>query len=522
MQTLSQAKDRKDKILNKLYKRRVEIDFSRKSSLSSHKPIASSLTCCRYCGDIFVDGNQQLLTCRAATPSIDYRGRYEQRHASLPIWSLTNHLKALHVHGMTWEAIYWYVWSACVVFQVDDYMVSAWETDKYSLTEDVMILRRKYVKRLPRNMIIDEHFIYRLYDRYSYRGLQIDETAAVVSIGKEQELETGKRIEKYRMKISSSVITCPASITPSLNPLRPVYLLTAEIYDLVATQWKLFQDTTNREIISKVNVITTDSSKLSRDLFDFMGAIWNEKSSERHKDVDIMNAERGRKLSPTMNHASLTRNRSKSKSRIEVDDCASSSAQDRRSRSSSAGRRRKSSSIKTSSSMKTGQKKSLTTSTTTVTVPTVLREMSDEVFQFFSSSQGLAHGIWLHAKLPLQLHPASFHEALRLAYSSAPSLQAVASDTSSSDQAQVQIDYKKLEWILDIIREYDEKRMDAYERFLVSRRSSEGRNFTQQFAHLIDGKTKSQNKTKTKVPAIVIDGEYYRDKGRKPFDRGFS
>ena len=44
--TLANTKDRKDKILNKLYKRRVELDFSRKSGARGEELIAASLTCC--------------------------------------------------------------------------------------------------------------------------------------------------------------------------------------------------------------------------------------------------------------------------------------------------------------------------------------------------------------------------------------------------------------------------------------------------------------------------------------------
>ena len=49
--TLALTRDRKDKILNKLYKRRVELDFSRKAgSRGGTRSIAASLTCCMHCG----------------------------------------------------------------------------------------------------------------------------------------------------------------------------------------------------------------------------------------------------------------------------------------------------------------------------------------------------------------------------------------------------------------------------------------------------------------------------------------
>jgi len=163
VQTLSETKDRKDKILTKLYKRRVELDFSRKGSTAriggatgvpnsnnmngSNAPavttrtIAASLTCCRHCGLVYLDNYVSLLTCRASPPSIDFRGQLASRHAAIVGWSLTSYLKALHSGGMGWDAIYWHVWAACVVFRVDNVMISALEVDRYTVEPDGLLIR---------------------------------------------------------------------------------------------------------------------------------------------------------------------------------------------------------------------------------------------------------------------------------------------------------------------------------------------------------------------------------------------
>ena len=131
-QILAQSRDRKDKILNKLYKRRVEIDFSRKGGgtsrtsttstgtgfgQSSNRAIAASLTCCRNCGMVYLECFVSELTCRKANTVVDYRGGLVRRHSAIAGWSLTAYLKNLHVAGMSWEAIYWHVWAACIVMR---------------------------------------------------------------------------------------------------------------------------------------------------------------------------------------------------------------------------------------------------------------------------------------------------------------------------------------------------------------------------------------------------------------------
>jgi hypothetical protein len=147
---LSEVRDRKDKVLSKLYKRRVELDFSRKGSASkpssvgnpSGRTIAASLTCCRYCGNVYLENYGTVLLCRKSIPSIDFRGRLASRHASIPNWSLTSYLKTLHAGGMGWEAIYWHVWAACIVLRVDDVVFSSLEVDRYNVEPDGLLIRR--------------------------------------------------------------------------------------------------------------------------------------------------------------------------------------------------------------------------------------------------------------------------------------------------------------------------------------------------------------------------------------------
>ena len=156
--------------------------------LAGVRSIASSLTCCQHCGFVYLENSDDTLVCTEAQPYIDFRGKMCYRHVSIPNWSLTGYLKALHaggkkqavLHGMfmhmfcfpliflpslleiygeirmntlpsvsslisptfigmTWEAIYWHVWAACQVFRVGDFSISALETDKYQVMQPSLL-----------------------------------------------------------------------------------------------------------------------------------------------------------------------------------------------------------------------------------------------------------------------------------------------------------------------------------------------------------------------------------------------
>ena len=210
---LTETKDRKDKILTKLYKRRVELDFSRKGGTTkniitsvvatttninisctsashsysngssnnlnskdqlkdntddnnnnnnsnsekkdstatsttttnngSFRTIAASLTCCYHCGMVYLENYVDYLHCKNSPSNIDFRGRLTSRHAAINGWSLTAYLKALHNGGMGWDAIYWHVWGACIVFRVDNVIVSALEVDRYTIESDGLIIKAR-------------------------------------------------------------------------------------------------------------------------------------------------------------------------------------------------------------------------------------------------------------------------------------------------------------------------------------------------------------------------------------------
>ena len=84
------------------------------------------------------------LACRKAPITIDFRGQSDRRHYPITAWSLTAYLKSLHAGNMGWDAIYWHVWAACIVFSADNFMISALEVDRYSVEPDCLTVRRRY------------------------------------------------------------------------------------------------------------------------------------------------------------------------------------------------------------------------------------------------------------------------------------------------------------------------------------------------------------------------------------------
>ncbi len=138
---MASTRDRKDKLLNKLYKRRVEIDFSRKgNSKTGVKSIASSLTCCQNCATVYLDLHVSSLICKKSAPVIDFRGKLVKRHQAVADWSLTAYLKSLHAASMSWEAIYWHVCGICTVFRYQDITFSASDSFRYTVETDGIVL----------------------------------------------------------------------------------------------------------------------------------------------------------------------------------------------------------------------------------------------------------------------------------------------------------------------------------------------------------------------------------------------
>ena len=120
----------------------------------------------------------------------------------------------------------------------------------------------------------------------------------------------------------------------------------------------------------------------------------------------------------------------------------------------------------------------------------VIRTLSTEVQAVAYRFRGPINGVWITTP-PLQLVPTSFTAALN----------------SVIDEPSLSIN-KQAEWTLDCIREYDEKRIESLEEFLISCRT----NVDIQLQSI--NKAEAGNKIKNEKAGYRQD--YYRDRGRQP------
>ena len=109
-EVLCDLTDAKDKLLPKLYKRRLELDF-RHSSKSNKRDILK----CRHWRTFYPAWAQTKLSCAKAPPRIGTtaRGRplpapRARRGAVVPHGVVGE----LHAAGMPWEEVYWNMWAA--------------------------------------------------------------------------------------------------------------------------------------------------------------------------------------------------------------------------------------------------------------------------------------------------------------------------------------------------------------------------------------------------------------------------
>ena len=130
----------------------------------------------------------------------------------------------------------------------------------------------------------------------------------------------------------------------------------------------------------------------------------------------------------------------------------------------------------------------------------LLRSLPSDVFKAVLADRGglSSHGILLTSN-PLQLLPPEMYDVM-----------ATVQDSGLSDS-------KKLEWNLDIIREYDEKRLDRCESFLVSQRHSSYEiqlEYVNQPLKQLYKTKKMHSQEESRPPRL--NGDYYKDKGRFP------
>lgn len=117
----------------------------------------------------------------------------------------------------------------------------------------------------------------------------------------------------------------------------------------------------------------------------------------------------------------------------------------------------------------------------------ILRSMPADLAYKTSQQRAPVYGVWLTAN-PLQIQPPALDEMLQ-----------VVADSAVPDN-------KKIEWELDLMREFDERRMDRIERYLISTRQPQAAADMSKGGKAAAAAGKSKGK-----------GDYYRDRGRQAF-----
>jgi hypothetical protein len=370
----------------------------------------------------------------------------------------------------------------------------------------------------------------------------------------------------YKLKVCKRPELVPPSptTTSSLNPLRPPEILTPEIFDLVCTQMKYIVGLSHKVLIQKTMKATVDAARvvLPARAIDFGELLWRNPPRCSAYEGSVIavevptagstDAERRRGRSPGRGARALpteTRKYSQSlpkngnRSTMVAGGIASSgkpgqaamsatspaaanmdlgtasndsdgetagrppvaSGAERRSRSSSTGARL-SSGLGSSKNLKrltiapvaTADDGSVDdepglsggTALNGVYVDgaaakqiAVMQSLPPEVQVRIFQTKGPVYGQWMVAH-PLQVRSAVHADMIRVV------------EDSVTPAA------KKLEWELDILREFDEKRMEQFEKFLVSRR-------------IRSADAEVRKPLRRNVKGI----EYYRDKGRQASNR---
>lgn len=98
---IEDIKDKKDKIVNRLYMNKLE-----RMLLEN---VDNTLFRCTWCSRLFTRMQQQWMVCPKAKVFIDFHGKVEAKHNIDPKWSVNHYIIRLK-QILTWREIYWRLW----------------------------------------------------------------------------------------------------------------------------------------------------------------------------------------------------------------------------------------------------------------------------------------------------------------------------------------------------------------------------------------------------------------------------
>lgn len=105
---LDQLKERKDKLLSRLFMKKLEV-LLEKDKHYLHR--------CGYCLSLFTRDQRKILACPKGKIVIDAQGRLRAHHAIDKDWDLKKFITFVReTYRISWKEIYWKVWAYLTVF----------------------------------------------------------------------------------------------------------------------------------------------------------------------------------------------------------------------------------------------------------------------------------------------------------------------------------------------------------------------------------------------------------------------
>ncbi|OMJ85002.1 hypothetical protein SteCoe_13777 [Stentor coeruleus] len=104
---LDEVKDRKDKLVSKVYMKKLE-DFLEDES--------NIFTRCVYCNKLYTSAQREWMICEKAQIFIDFHGNVIAQHIPDRNWDMNKFLLFLKEQGLSWRDIYWRIWGRLPYF----------------------------------------------------------------------------------------------------------------------------------------------------------------------------------------------------------------------------------------------------------------------------------------------------------------------------------------------------------------------------------------------------------------------
>jgi hypothetical protein len=103
VETLDEEKDRKDKLISKIYMKKLEIMLEDENN---------TLFRCIYCNKLFTRGQKAIMVCSKANIFIDFHGTVIAEHVADRSWDINKFIHYLRQQGaLGWREINWKMWA---------------------------------------------------------------------------------------------------------------------------------------------------------------------------------------------------------------------------------------------------------------------------------------------------------------------------------------------------------------------------------------------------------------------------